>query len=179
MTIALILVLLACTALVVFVFRGRRKQLSVEDECNLSELLHAVDIEAFRNLVDEEEERFLRERLSPSAFRSVQRQRLRAAMSYIAGVSHNAEVLLHVGQAVRRSPDPQTAEAGRQLVDTASGLRIICLIAMARLLGRSVLPGVGFETTSIIGHYEQMRDSAALLSRLRDPANAGLVSRAL
>jgi hypothetical protein len=179
MTVALILVLLAALALAGFLLQIRNKQLAPGGEANLGERLHPVDLEAFRNLIDPEEERYLRDNLPIGKFRGIQRQRLRAAVDYLAGVSHNAAILLQLGQIARRSPDPQIGEAGRNLVDTASRLRLYSLTATAKLYGRMLLPGARFETAPIVGQYEQMRDCAALLSRLRDPATAGLIPRGL
>jgi len=179
MIITIILVLFAGLTLVGFIVRIRGNQLGRVDESNLSERLRPVDLEAFRNLTDEEEERFLRTNLPPAEFRSLQRQRMRAAVDYVAGISHNAGILLSLGQIARHSPDAQVAEAGRHLVDSASRLRLYSLIATAKLYRRIVLPGASLESAPIVGRYEQMKDRAALLSRLRDPATGSLIPRAL
>jgi hypothetical protein len=179
MAVTLILVLFAGLALGWFVFRMRSRQPALADHTHLDELLQAVDLEAFRNLIDDDEERFLRENLPPAKFRSLQRQRLRAAIDYIAGISHNAGILLHFGQVARTSPDPQIAEAGRNLVDNASRLRLYALSATAKLYGRMLFPGLRSETAAVTHCYEQMRECASLLSRLRDPANAGMLPRAM
>lgn len=179
MEISLILVLFAALALAWFVFHMKSNGPRLAVETHLDELLHAVDLEAFGNLIDDEEERFLRESLPRADFRSLQRQRLRAAIDYIAAISHNAGVLLHFGQLASSSLDPQIAEAGRNLVDSASRLRLSAFSARAKLYTRMLFPRLNSETVAVTESYEQMRECASLLSRLRDPASAGLVPRAL
>src|SRR4249920_2495910 len=113
MTITLILVLFAAFALAAVIFRMKGRSTDLDQDVDVTELLNSVDLEAFRNLIDEEEERFLRANLPPAEFRRVQRQRLRAAIDYIGGASQNAKILIHLGQISRNSPDPHVAEAGR------------------------------------------------------------------
>ncbi len=50
---------------------------------NLDELaarLRPIDVDAFRNLIDEREAEYLRARLSPKEFRSIHRERMLAAV---------------------------------------------------------------------------------------------------
>ncbi len=55
--------------------------------------LTPVDLDAFENLTDPEEEAFLRHNLSPAEFRSVQRLRIRVAKMYVAAMSKNASTM--------------------------------------------------------------------------------------
>jgi hypothetical protein len=99
-----------------------------------------VDLEAFRNLVNPKEEDFLRDSLLPREFRAVQRDRMRAALSYIHNTAYNAKFLLRVGAAAARSPDPRIAQAGRQLTDQALRLRAYALLSSAKLWMRIAFP---------------------------------------
>jgi len=176
MTITLILVGFAGLALLFFLFWIRSGGVDAVDESKLSEQLRAVDLEAFRNLIDESEEEFLRTNLLPREFRSLQRMRLRAAVDYVAGVSHNAAVLLQFGQAARRSPDAEVAEAGRQLVDNAVQLRLYALLATCKLYVRIAFPGAALEPAGVVDNYQRLSDGAALLGRLQNPAKRALIS---
>jgi len=149
------------------------------DESNLASRLPSVDLEAFRNLIDPDEEKFLRANLQPGEFRVIQRQRLRAAVDYVTGVSQNAAALLQLGLAARRSPDIRIAEAGRQLVDDAVRLRLTSVLAIGKLYARIVFPGAVIEPSGIVDHYRSMSYQVALLGRLQNPAKAGLVSKTL
>ena len=65
MTITLILVLCAALALLFFLFRIKGYGATPLDESNLASRLPSVDLEAFRNLIDPDEEKFLRANLQP------------------------------------------------------------------------------------------------------------------
>jgi hypothetical protein len=111
MIVTLILVVVAFLALGFFV-KLAKVCASISDVLEIPvEYLRAVDIEAFRNLVDPKKEKFLRANLSPAKFRKIQRQRLRAAVEYVSCAAQNAAILLPLADAGRRSPDPATAEA--------------------------------------------------------------------
>ena len=102
--------------------------------------LTEVDLEAFENLTDPEEEQYLRKNLSSAKFRRVQRTRLRAAKMYVAALSHNAVVLVAVGQTARSSADPAIAAAGQEIVQRAIRLRIWCLLSLLRMNAAFVFP---------------------------------------
>ncbi len=102
--------------------------------------LTPIDLEAFENLTDPEEERYLRRNLSPAEFRRVQRSRLRAAKMYVAALSHNAGVLAAVGQSARSSAHPAIAATGQEIVQRAIQLRIWCLLSLLRMNAAFVFP---------------------------------------
>ena len=95
--------------------------------------LTPVDLEAFENLTDPEEEQFLRSNLSPGEFRGVQRLRIRAAKLYVAALSQNAGVLVAVGQFARLNSDPEVAATGQELVQKAIRLKVWCLFSLMRM----------------------------------------------
>src|ERR1700680_4628522 len=143
MTITLILVLVAFLALGFFIIRLVRGRASTPEIVeNPAEHIRSVDIEAFRNLVDPEEEEFLRGSLPPAEFRRIQRERLRAAVEYLSCAAQNAAILLRLADAGRHSSDPATAEAAEKLVDNAIRLRLYASLAIPRLYLGMILPGV-------------------------------------
>jgi len=179
MTVTLILVVGAAVALLFFLFRIKGFGAAPVEESNLASRLQSVDLEAFRNLIDPDEEEFLRSNLQPAEFRAIQQQRMRAAVDYIIGVSQNAAILLQLGLAARRSPDIHIAEAGRKLVEDAVRLRLTSLLATGKLYARIVFPGTVLESAGIVDHYQSMSHQAALVGRLQNPAKAGLLSKAI
>lgn len=179
MTVTLILVGFAGLALLFFLAWIRGKGVDVVDETSLSSRLKPLDLEAFRNLIDESEEEFLRINLSPGEYRPLRRMRLRAAVDYVSGVFYNAAVLLRFGQAAQRSPDPEVAEAGRRLVDSAVELRMYAVLALCKLYVRMAAPGAALEPTGLVENYQRLSDGAALLGRLQNPAKRGLISSAI
>lgn len=178
MTVTLIFVGFAGLALLFFLWI-RGKGVDVVDEASLSSQLSPLDLEAFRNLIDESEEEFLRSNLSPSEYRVLRRMRLRTAVDYVSGVSHNAAVLLQFGQGARRSPDPEVAEGGRRLVDSAVELRMYALLAICKLYVRIAVPGTALEPVGLVDNYQRLSDRAALLGRLQNPVKRGLISSAI
>jgi hypothetical protein len=174
----LILLVFAGVTLVLFLVRLPASAAKPGDELGIPRRLQTVDLEAFRNLVDPDEEQFLRENLPVRDFRDVQRKRLRAAVDYVSGVSDNAVILLRVGFAARRSPDPRIAEAGRELVDNALQLRLFSLMAIGKLYARIVFPGRSLETLGLASRYQETRDCATLLGRLQQPNTSRVVSSA-
>jgi hypothetical protein len=103
-------------------------------------LIGSLDIEAFRNLVDPEEEAFLRSSLPPDQFRTIQRERAWAALSYVRTLSCIALEFSRFGQAARRSQDPHAAELGRQITAGAIRLRLGALEATGRLFVTASFP---------------------------------------
>jgi hypothetical protein len=179
MTVTLVLIGFAGLALVYFLFWIRGAGVDAVDESSLGKRLMPLDLEAFRNLIDESEEEFLLANLLPADYRSLRRMRLRAAVDYVAGVSHNAAVLLQFGQAARRSPHPDVAAAGRRLVDNAVELRMYALLAMCKLYVRIAVPGTALGSAGLVDNYQRLSDGAALLGRLQNPAKRELVSSAV
>ncbi len=179
MTMGFVLILLAASAVLLFAWRIIARIRMYGNAEDLSKQVRSVDLEAFRNLTDPAEEQYLRERLSPATFRAIQRERLRAALDYVGGVSHNAGVLLNLGQAARQNPDAQIAEAGRVLVDEALRLRLYSVLTISKLWFRFVFPDAAFQPSGIVDRYQHVSEGAVRLGRLQYPDRGGLLSRAL
>src|SRR5437016_171146 len=60
-----------------------------------------VDMEAFLNLVDPAEERYLQRNLSPAEFRRIQRLRVRAMWEYLGRLAFNSKLMMQAGQIVQ------------------------------------------------------------------------------
>jgi hypothetical protein len=74
---------------------------------NLDELvaqLRPIDVDAFRNLIDEREEEYLRSHLPMREFRGVHRERMMAAVEYVWCAARNTSILMSLGE--RLSPPP-------------------------------------------------------------------------
>jgi hypothetical protein len=130
---------------------------------HLAKNLRSVDVEAFRNLTDPDEEQYLRDHLGAGDFRRIQRARIFAAIEYVSCVAQNAAILIRLGDAARRSPSPSTAEAGEKLVDTAIRLRLYAFHAMVKLYLALVVPGPRISPVRIAESYEQMTRLVVML----------------
>jgi hypothetical protein len=169
MTTTIILVVIALLALLCLLWLAKGRTLSASVLDNPTAHIRAVDVEAFRNLVDPDEEEFLRSQLPPAAFRRIQRERLRAAVEYVSCAAQNAAILLRLADAGRRSTDPATAEAAEKLVDNAIRLRLYAFHAMARLYVGMILPGARIYPVRVAESYEQMTRQVVLLGCLQYP----------
>ena len=125
--------------------------------------LTPVDLEAFENLIDPEEELFLKANLSPSEFRGVQLTRIRAAKAYVAVLSENARVLVAAGQSARYHSDPEIAAAAAEIVQRAIKLKLWCLFALLRLDAGVFFPARLAPASGITRRYFLVTSMAASL----------------
>jgi hypothetical protein len=171
MIITLILVVAAALSLLFMLWVAKGRSSAIRRVDDLSRHLRIVDIQAFRILVDPAETQYLWSKLPRSEFRKIQRQRLRAAVRYISCAAQNAAVLIPIGEAARRSPEPSVAEAGEKLVNTAIHLRIFAFQAMLKLYFGLILPGARVSSGDLAESYERMTSIVFLLVRLQRPAS--------
>ena len=105
--------------------------------------------------------------MSHAEFAAIHRERLRAAILYIASASHNAAILVRVGEAARRSPEPEIVQAGDKLVDSAIRLRLFAFQATAKLYVGILLPSLPVPSLSLAERYERMTGLGFALNRLQ------------
>lgn len=173
----LIFVALAILLLLLYVEGGQNSTVNrLED---LAGRTRPVDLDAFRNLVDPREEDFLRANLLPRQFRSVQRERLRAAREYLWNTAHNAAFLLRMGEAAARSADPRIAQAGKQLIQSALRLRANSLLSCAKLYVRTVFPEARLSYGELADNYQHLSALASQLALIQHPTQAARLSALL
>ncbi|MFZ0480779.1 MAG: hypothetical protein WAL71_16685 [Terriglobales bacterium] len=126
--------------------------------------LTTIDLDAFENLTDPEEEGYLRLQLSPAAFRKAQRLRIRAAKLYVATLSRNAGMMVAVGQSVRRHPEAEIAASGQELMQRAIQLKVWCMLSSVRLNVAFLFPGLLSPSNAIASRYLTVKYMAASLS---------------
>ena len=173
---ALVVTVLALCAVLFLYFLARGEAAKVNVLEDLGGRSEPVDIEAFRNLIDSEQDAYLRSQLAPGDFRRIQRLRAWAAIEYVERIARNAAVLLRLGEAARKSANPEVALAAQDIVNSALRVRIFALLALAKLYAQLALPGMGSSAADIFQRYEQLTYAASSLARLQWPANAGRVS---
>lgn len=171
---ALLVVLVA--GVLFLLARAARGQsaISVATLVDLQGRTTAIDTTAFRNLISPDEEEYLRQQLPAREFRSIRRERMRAAIAYIRCALQNAAILLRLGEAAQRSADPQLAAAGRKLVDTAIRMRLYAFFALLKLYLNLAFPGLRLSPSAVADRYEGLTDAMARFTRLQQP---GLVTR--
>jgi hypothetical protein len=163
MTISIALVVLSALALLFLIRLAKGQAIAPRIAENPAEHIRFVDLEAFRNLIDPDEQEYLRSQLPPAAFRKIQRERLRAAAEYISCAAHNAAVLLRMAEAARHSPDPQVAAMAEKLVENAIRLRLYAFQAIPRLYITMLLPLRQQSPVRVADRYEQMTRQVVVL----------------
>ncbi len=168
MTTAWIFVVIAIVAFVVLLGLALRNRRDHADIVEAIRTMRSIDMDAFRTLVDPEEEAFLRQHLPPRKFREIKRERARAAMAYVWCAGQAASQFASVGEAVRHSSDPALAAAGTQIAESAMRLRLDVVRTLFRLATSAYLPGMESVTPpSLIARYEQTAETLLRLGRLQ------------
>jgi len=167
MTASIILVVIALSLPLVLLRLSKGQRLAPEVLKNPGQYIRPVDLQAFRNLTDPAEEKYLRENLEPADFRSIQRERLLAAVDYISCVKDNAAILIQVGEEARKSSNPATAAAAVKLVDDAVRFRRYALITIPQLYLKIVWPTKGVPAGSLADSYEDIASRLTLLGSPR------------
>jgi hypothetical protein len=129
------------------------------------EQLLPVDLEAFRNLTDAEETRYLRVSLSSKEFRRIQRLRLRAAASYISVISENAGRLVAIGRSVSANADAETTAAALDVVHRGLELKLRCSLWRLKLNATTLFPTLLSPSNRIADRYLDVSTMTASLPR--------------
>jgi hypothetical protein len=141
-------------------------------KADLEAQIEAIDVAAFRNLIDPAEDEYLRRHLSAAQFRVTQRARLRARAAYVRVAGRNAAVLIRMGQTALATNDTRVREAALRLVNDALLLRRNAGFALLRIYADMAWPNRSTAAAGLIDRYERLGDSAMLLGRLRNPGVA-------
>lgn len=159
----IVLVLVSALVLIFLVLLATGRALTARRIEDPAQQLQSVDIEAFRNLIDPNEEEFLRKELCPSDFRRIHRERMRAAVDYVYAAARNATTLLQIAEGARFSPDPRVSESAERLTETAIRLRLYALQALVLLYLNIALPSRQTSLVRIAERYEQMTRQLVML----------------
>ncbi len=170
MMIITLFIVVACLLLVVFIQMFRGRLLAQLPAADLARRMRSVDIVAFSNLTDPDEDNFLRSSLPPSLFRSVHRERLIAATEYVSAVSHNAAILVRIGEAARHYSDPVMVQSGHDLANQAIRLRLHCSLVLLKMWTTILVPGANLSPDPLAERYQQLSSLARQLNRMRPQA---------
>lgn len=167
MTIALAFVFIAVAALLLIIYLSAARKARNGDLDGLAAQLRPIDVNAFRNLIDESEESFLRERLPAREFRSIHRERMLAAAEYVRGAARNAGILVRLAEAAAGDEDPSVATAAQNLLESALQLRLYAFQTLPRLYLSILLPHIGHTPRSLAETYESMTHRMVTLRCLK------------
>jgi hypothetical protein len=169
--IALVSVLLAIAALCAILYFARNSRRPAGNLDQLAAQLRPVDVRAFRNLMDQDEEQFLRENLPYREFRTIHCQRMLAAAEYVRCASRNAAILVTLAQAAQQSTDPKIAAAANRLLENALHFRLYALRTIPFLHMAIVFPGIRRTPEFFADTYDSMARQVVMLGCLRYPTH--------
>ncbi len=175
-----VLIFALALSVLVLVFRlVRGENVHIASYTELESRTRPVDLEAFRNLMSEEDATYLRSRLSSRQFRRIQRLRILAAADYVRRAAHNAGVVIRLGEVARRSANLEVARTAQELVNSAIRLRLYAFVIQCKLYLDLIAPGAKDSTTRFISAYQTLIAVVGNLGRLQGPAGAGRIATAL
>ena len=159
--ITVIVIALALCAVVLFYMavRSRRTQ--------AGQSIRPVDLQAFRTLMDRDDETFMRGKLPRGKFFSLKRQRIRVTLRYVTRIAANASAVLHMGDAARLSPTPEVADTAAQVMELATQIRLQCLLAMVKLSLEYIVPSLQLTPGVLVPKYQSLRDNVSRLGDLQ------------
>lgn len=167
MIIAIIITITLCAvALFYLALRGRRSQ--------SGNRFRKVDLDAFRVLMDRDDEQFMKKNLPRSRFSHLKRQRLRVMMRYVARIASNAAAVMHLSESARTSSAPEVAQAAAQIMELATQIRLQCLLALAKLSVEYAVPALQLTPAVLAPKYQSLRDNLRILGDLQTKDTAPL-----
>jgi hypothetical protein len=126
-----------------------------------------VDVLAFRNLMDPDQDQFLRTSLPAPEYRRLKRMRNGTAVSYVLTVYENAATLIRLGEALQRQP--ATFEDGLRIVDLALKNRISAALLLVKLGIGWLSPGRDLNADVLTAEYSQLRENIVGILRRTMP----------
>ena len=158
-----VFVVLALLALILILHVAKGHHATGRDLDQLASQLQSVDVDAFRNLIDQREEEYLRDRLPGGVFRGIQRERKLATIEYIRCATTNAAILIRLAEAARENSDPAIAQAADKLFDNALRLRLYSFRVVPRLYLSLLFPGASLVPTDLPDAYDMVARQVVML----------------
>jgi hypothetical protein len=162
MTLIVILLALCAMGLFYTAARSRKKR--------ATQHIRPIDMKAFHAITSRDDEIFLRRRLPRSEFSLLKRKRIRVTALYVKRMSNNAAIVMRMGEMSRTSANPDVAHLAAQISDTASQIRIQCIVAFVKLSIEFAVPSLQLNPAMLEPSYQALRHNIARLGRLQNAA---------
>ena len=160
MTLIVILLALSAIGLLYTAARSRKKR--------ATQHIRPIDMKAFRAITDRSDEIFLRRRLPRSEFSRLKRKRIHVTALYVKRMANNAAIVMRMGELARTSSNPDVAHLAAQISDTASQIRLQCIVAFAKLSIEFAVPSLQLNPATLETSYQALRENIARLGRLQN-----------
>lgn len=158
MTIALFITILAVLLTSVLFVAARTQNQPIASIDDLRARLTPIDLPALMNLIDADEERYLRENLALRDFNFIRRKRLAATWEYLSRLSANAKLLVQAGQIIQHTSQGEQELEARALVADSVRLRNMVLVAKLSTAMKFVFPGTTSPIATVLARYSESRN---------------------
>jgi hypothetical protein len=158
MTIALLITVFAVLLTSALFVAARSQNQIITGLDDLRARLNPIDLPALMNLIDSEEERYLREKLASRDFNIIRRKRLVATWEYLSRLSANAKLLVHAGQIIQHTSQGERELEARALVADSMRLRSMVFAAKLSTALKFVFPGTASPIASALTLYADSRN---------------------
>jgi hypothetical protein len=138
-----------------------------------------IDLDAFRNLIEPDDDAYLHNHLSSYSLFRVRQARCLAAIEYVQMAAQNAAILVRLGQAARSSHEARIREDGRELLGLAVETRILAGLALVQLSIAFALPWWHPSLQRMLTAYIGLRGRLDRFVRWQRPELAGRLIKAL
>lgn len=153
------ILIIASLMLVVAMLAARRHRRQLRSLEDFQSQWRPLDLEAFANLLDPTEEKFLQENLPRAEFRKIRRQRLLVIWEYVGRISFNARLMVQAGQIIQHHNTGMEAIRAQQHVQHAMQLRVLVFAAQVSLVMKVVLPGMETPLQTLLQKYGDIAHS--------------------
>lgn len=132
--------------------------------------LHQIDLPAFRNLLSEGDDEFLRNSLTSAHYRQIRRARLRAVQEYLVWIAEDCAVLIAKLHDQAQSNPTEVRETDF-LINRASQIRLSSAALWLVLWGEYLFADLKIQPLRLLKRYEDFRASAGACLRLQPEAH--------
>jgi hypothetical protein len=162
----ILLVLVACGLIASIAVLWAFRSVHAPALSELEKHIQPVDLAILANLLDPQQEQYLKKNLKTRQFIRYKLMRLSVARYYMGRASRNAVVLMNVGRLAARSQNPAMSNAGRALVEAAVRLRIYATFAPVMLTFQIFWSNPYRSFTLFLESYDQTKHRLAQLTSL-------------
>ena len=159
MTILVVTIALCAIALLYFSVRSRRRHAAGQP-------VRPLDLQAFRTLMDRDDELFLRTKLPHREFTRLKRLRVSLTWKYVGRIAGNAAAVLHMAEGARQNADSEAAQVAAQVVDIATQIRMQCIVSWAKLAVEFMFPSMQLNPAMLEPKYQALRENLRHLGSL-------------
>jgi hypothetical protein len=159
MNLALLIIPLGLLLMMALVAAVRSQAAPITSLDDFQRRWKSVDLPALANVIDAEEEVYLRENLSRSDFKMIRRKRLAVSWEYLSRLGANARLMVRAGQAIQHSAHGEQSLEARALVADSMRLRNAVFMAQVSIAARFVFPELHSPIASALEQYSSMRES--------------------